>query len=744
MGPGFKNLQELIKHCESYNVSSEDAIKMFKDNFGKDPNSSEKNEIQRKLGSPRTPRIPSSNTGNIDKYTKTDIINKVISASEYQSYMPGINEEMVKFSDISDVIINKEGKLNDLRTIGTNLLNNSVDAVETFAKQQSALLTQINEKAGLTGEYSKAFREELTKANPRLLQLGIGFGELADAAGNYIQKSGRFATINQGTWERAGEVAKAYVGTLDGLVAMYPEFEKVGLGASDAQERIAQAGKQSIVLGLQAQKTTSEISANLGRLNEYGFKNGVEGLASMVRKATEFRMSMNEVFQIAEKVMSPEGAIDLSANLQVLGGAIGDFNDPLKLMYMATNNVEGLQDALIGATGGLALFNEEQGRFEITGINLRKAKAMADSLGVSYAEFSKGAIAAAERSKAASELAARGLTLTDEQREFITNISQMKGGKMTIELNSEELQKEFRGKEVALEDLTQESLARLVEFQDEFKKQTAEDVVRKQATDIENMSRDISYMKALLIKEFGTMSMQAAEDLNKKIFGEGGAASKTLSLSKDFRVNVENKGSETYQDIKNLAKEIVGDKTKKENTTNVKPETKKTTTTTTTTTPKTTETKPVNTPKPEIPLSYNQKFELPSEYINETRTLTAISKNNLNNFTGLNTNIGSLADIMTYNAKSKPIETKNVSPIVDNSKFSSGKYDDLKNNILAMYKPKEETATSKKEGLFTHNVKITLQANNGLMDKAYRGLLESPELESKLVDSLSYLSESYV
>jgi hypothetical protein len=128
---------------------------------------------------------------------------------------------------------------------------------------------------------------------------------------------------------------------------------------------------------------------------------------------------------------------------------------------MATNNVEGLQDALIGATGGLALYNEEQGRFEITGINLRKAKAMADALGVSYQEFSKVAIAAAERSKAASDLAARGLTLTDSQREFITNISQMKGGKMTIELNSEQLQKEFGAKEVALEDLTSKTIGKI-------------------------------------------------------------------------------------------------------------------------------------------------------------------------------------------------------------------------------------------------------------------------------------------
>jgi hypothetical protein len=38
----------------------------------------------------------------------------------------------------------------------------------------------------------------------------------------------------------------------------------------------------------------------------------------MVRRATEVRMSLDKVFGVADKVFDPEGALDLSANLQVL------------------------------------------------------------------------------------------------------------------------------------------------------------------------------------------------------------------------------------------------------------------------------------------------------------------------------------------------------------------------------------------------------------------------------------------
>jgi hypothetical protein len=252
-------------------------------------------------------------------------------------------------------------------------------------------------------------------------------------------------------------------------------------------------------LGLNSKKTTAELRENLGKLNEFGFANGVQGLNRMVQKANEFRMSMNSVYQVAEKVFSPEGALELSANLSVLGGAMGDFADPIKLMYMATNNVEGLQDALIGAAGSLTTYNQEQGRFEITGVNLRKAKAMAQELGISYDELAKGAIAASERSAAASALMTSGLVMDDKEKEFLTNLSQMKDGKMVIEVPSS-LQKQLglnsEDTTVALEGLSNAQKDILLANQKAFEKMSAEDIAKGQLSATENIQRDVAFLAA--------------------------------------------------------------------------------------------------------------------------------------------------------------------------------------------------------------------------------------------------------
>jgi hypothetical protein len=547
------DFSKILNEAQKIGMDSNDFMRIWaRIKYNGDTNaipSSEKGPILNTLSS----KNKKTDLGEKDKNEKKEISyvelsKNILEAGQRRTYIPSSEESNISVSSLTNALFTDEGNLRTMEDAGSRMVDILKNKMVNYYQQQTGLLSIINEQAGLTGKFARYFREELTNASPRLEQLGIDFNELGTSAKEYIDASGRFATINQQTWERAGEVAKSYVGTLSNLVAMYPEFEKIGIGAADAQERIADAGKRSLSLGLQAQKTTKELQTNLGKLNEYGFKNGVQGLAEMVRKSNEFRMSISSVFTLAEKVMNPEGALDLSANLQAIGGAIGDLNDPLKLMYMSTNNVEGLQDAIKGAASSLAVYNSEQGRFEITGINLRRAKEMAKELGMDLNQLTQGAIAAAERTKAQTELAARGLQLTDDQKRFITNISQMKGGKMTIELNSQELKNAFGRNEIAINELTQEQVERLTKLQDEFKNKTEEEIIRDQATNVENIKRDLNFILGLMMKETGQFTDAAIRSAlglvtDKKI------SDTTLELSKQARSGLENKGVSLFKEL---------------------------------------------------------------------------------------------------------------------------------------------------------------------------------------------------
>ncbi len=242
-----------------------------------------------------------------------------------------------------------------------------------------------------------------------------------------------------------------------------------------------------------------------------GFKNGVEGLTRMVQKSIEFNMNIEKVKSMAEKLFDPDQAIALSAELQAIGGAIGDFNDPLKLMYMATNDAGGLQDAMIGVAGSLATYNSELGRFEITGANLRKSKALADQMGMSMEEMSKTAIKAAERSSAATALLSSGLQIDEKEKEFLTNISKMEGGRMVIDIPQSLADKMgLKDTKVALDELNPTIAKGLLENQKAFEEMSVEDIARDQYTVTQNMQKDIS---ALLT----VAKVQAAAEIRKPL-----------------------------------------------------------------------------------------------------------------------------------------------------------------------------------------------------------------------------------
>jgi hypothetical protein len=385
----------------------------------------------------------------------------------------------------------KTGINNEFDAVNPKKIN---DAILKQLKLESDLHTEINEKMGLTGELSNAFRDSIIDVLPSAATLGYDLQNITDMVTTLSESTGKFSLIAANTLEQGFETARAFGMTLPQLSAAFGEFEKVGLGAADTLKSINAAGLQSLSLGLNSKKTTKDLTDNIGKLNEYGFKNGTDGLNRMVQKAAEFRMNMAETFKVADKVMDPSDAITLTANMQMLGGAVGDLNDPLKLMYMATNNVEGLQDAIQGAASTLSTYNKEQGRFEITGANLRRAKEMAAQLGVSYSEFAKGAIAAQERIVANDTLLAKGFNIDDKDREFLTNLSSMKDGEMQIVVPKslqDKLGKDLGANELKLSELSSAQVEILKSYQKDLETKTPAEMAQDMfsaTTKIANMT----------------------------------------------------------------------------------------------------------------------------------------------------------------------------------------------------------------------------------------------------------------
>jgi len=392
--------------------------------------------------------------------------------------------------------------------------------LEKIQKQEVELRNKINSELGLTGELSRQFRNNIFETLPAATAMGFSFEDVKDYSVQMVEQTGKMTTFGKDVLQESQKTARAFYGDLYRLGAALDSFDKIGIGAKDAIKEIDKAGKSSLTLGLNARKVVADVGANMDKLNTIGFKNGVEGLTRMVQKSIEFNMNIEKVKTMAEKLFDPDQAIALSAELQAIGGAIGDFNDPLKLMYMATNDAGGLQDAMIGVAGSLATYNTELGRFEITGANLRKSKALADQMGMSMEEMSKTAIKAAERSSAATALLSSGLQIDEKEKEFLTNISKMEGGRMVIDI-PQSLAKELglQDTKVALDELSPTIAKGLLENQKAFEDMSVEDIARDQYTATQNMQKDISALLTVAKVQAAATIRQPLAEFDKYIEG---------------------------------------------------------------------------------------------------------------------------------------------------------------------------------------------------------------------------------
>jgi hypothetical protein len=443
-------------------------------------------------------------TGYVDRLLKTQIRPEAGAAGEFQSIQKGLS----MFFDSAGKFRGWKGSIMEMGALFK-------DEIELHLQQQNDLLASMSKNTGMVGKLSEGFRKEIMAASPVAESLGISFEQLRESVTGLVGESGKFKLLSEDTIKQM-ELASVFTEDMSSLGEMGKDFEKIGLGVSDMSREIDKAGHGALEVGLNARMTTKMIDENLSKLNAYGFKNGVSGLNSMVQKSVEFRMNMSEVFKLADAVWDPEGALNVVANLQMIGGAFGDLNDPIKLMYMATNNVEGLQDALQGAAKTLVTFNREQGRFEITGANLRRAHEMAKTLGIDFTELTNGAVAAMERTTAASDLMSTGLIMDNKDREFLTNLAQMKGGKMVIEVPPD-LRKQLGvsadNTAIALESMTSEQAKTLLEQREAFKKMTSEDYARSQVSLLQNIDRDLSFIRASIRVGMGDAAGAALEEI---------------------------------------------------------------------------------------------------------------------------------------------------------------------------------------------------------------------------------------
>ena len=349
------------------------------------------------------------------------------------------------------------------------------EALEREAKIRETLVLDM----GLMGGLQDTQNEKIQKAAVEAQRYGVEMSDVLNVMGDLSKIMGRNVLISDEDISRLAIFKDAM--PMADVQQMVKFFDQMGFSIQKALDFGNDMAGVARGMGLNIGKFMETVTRNMEMMNTYNFADGVQGFARMAAQAQKLGLDMAKVSQIAEDVMDPEGAISLAANLQVIGGAVGDLADPFKMMYMATNDLEGLQNAIVQAGTDLAVFNEETGEISFPPTAQRQLRELAKTLNMSKEELSS-MIKLQTKFASMQNQFSMALEATPEVQEFVTSMANLnESGKYEIDLN---------GDTVELEDLTAPQVEELKKLREEqMKKDKEADALSEKEVLIQ--SRDI-------------------------------------------------------------------------------------------------------------------------------------------------------------------------------------------------------------------------------------------------------------
>ena len=425
-------------------------------------------------------------------------------------------------------------------------LNNIISASDAIAKL-SAELTKM--KNPLDQTLQKMF--EITMAADGLNKTFIGnrarIREMMDAVSavspEIVGLGGDFKDAGKVIGEIAAGTRRTLIASKEDIRELFAtskvigqdvsklveEFGKAGIMYSNISENVLDSINYVNSIGANAKAVMGDVVSNTDKLSRFNFEGGVQGLTKMAAQASMLRFDMKETFELADKVLDPDKAIEVASAFQRLGVSAGNLTDPFMLMNQSINDPSGLQDSLINVAKQFTYFDEQTKSFKISPQGILTLREMEQQTGVSAKSMREAALSAADLDKRMSDIKKTGIAtgFSEDDQKLIANLSRMGEGGTGYEIKV----KDEKGEEVykKLTDVSSEQLKATLETQKKAPK-TIEDVQRNQLNIQEGMLANLKEINEKILR--GITGNQTA--LNNISKFSAGAREKGRGLTEKF------------------------------------------------------------------------------------------------------------------------------------------------------------------------------------------------------------------
>lgn len=279
------------------------------------------------------------------------------------------------------------------------------------------------------------FNNRLINAYESTVAIGATFEDVANAVAGLADGMGKIVSPSEETIKNMTILSQVTGISTKEIGTMVTQLVRFGGTQEQAVANMSAMAKEARVAGLNSKVYTETIGKNLSKVSGFGFKSGVEGMSKMVKQAMMLRTTVDAIgaLKIQDSLLDPEGAIQAAANFQMLGGAVGKLADPFQLMYMAQNDVEGLQKELVNSTKAAMTFNAATGKFDVSTQDMYRLREQAKLTNSSVEDLVDAGREAAKLDYIKEKFDLSGLP--EEQQNLISQLSTIgKDGSLTVDI----------------------------------------------------------------------------------------------------------------------------------------------------------------------------------------------------------------------------------------------------------------------------------------------------------------------
>ena len=355
----------------------------------------------------------------------------------------------------------------------------------------SSVAREVNNVFGQSRERINEIKTSLADTIPGVARLGGDLGVVGQAVIDIAEASRRNVIANKEDVEKL--VASSKVLDIS-VKEISNSFLNVGVGIEQVGKQLEDSVNYVRSIGGNTKDVMKDVQSNMDQMNRYQFEGGVQGLTKMAAQASMLRFDMSQTFAFAEKVLDPEGAINMASAFQRLGVSAGALADPFQLMNQSINDPSGLQTSLANVSKQFTYFDEKTKTFKINPQGVLTLREMEKEAGLALGSLSKMGLAAAELDKRVSSISPSIKFENEEDKQYLANIANMKDGKYQVQVSDEKGEKVYKD----LSDVTQEEMNKLIEEQKNGPK-TMEEIAKSQMSISEDIAGNVNAIKGAVL-----------------------------------------------------------------------------------------------------------------------------------------------------------------------------------------------------------------------------------------------------